>query len=402
MRRSAGSGFNRARAAFGSLALVFALLACGAASARAQQPLTRADSADVLMGTAERLHAQGSEQLAEALARMVERRYAETPAAARATVLLASLSEVEASRSGRVGLVAFTTIYGAWLGVAVPVMLEADSSELFGLGLLTGAPLGFFAGRAFAKDRSISAGDAGTIAWSTLWGTWQGLGWQIVGEMGEDCEQIADDVISCSDGVTTMFGMMVAGGLVGMGASALVANATDIGGGTGTMIAWGSLWGTGAGLVTTVLFDLNGEDEPLTAALLAGDLGFAAMAVLAPRWRMSTGRAWLINAAGIMGGAIGGGLDLLILPDDEDVAVLIPTIGSALGLYIGAHLTRDMDEGRIRQGRLHDANDAPGALLRLRDGDWRVALPQPTPALLRTHARETEVGARVTLLDARF
>src|SRR5688500_3910449 len=169
-------------------ALLLALVLLSA-PATAQEPVSRADSADVLVGTAERLHAQGSDGLAEALARMAERRYAGTPAVARASALLALLRADERSSSGRIGLVACTTVYGAWLGVAVPLMFDADQPEMYGLGLLTGAPLGFFGGRAFARDRSISAGDAGVIAWSGTWGSWQGGGWMAVlgDEEGSNC-----------------------------------------------------------------------------------------------------------------------------------------------------------------------------------------------------------------------
>jgi len=384
-----------------SFLVPLALLLC-ATPARAQQPVTRADSADVLVAAAERLQAQGSEELAAALARMVERRYADTPAATRAAAVLANVRSTRASRAGRVGLIAFGTIYGAWLGVAVPAMLEAESPEAYGIGLLTAAPAGFFAARAFTRNRSISAGDAGVVSWSALWGTWQGLGWQLAGDIGESCRQIDVDVVVCDSDASAPFAMMVAGGLLGLGASAYAADRTDIGGGTAAMIGWGSLWGTGGGLVTSVLADLGDDQEPLIAALIGGDLGFLAMAVLAPAWDMSSGRAWLVNAAGIMGGAIGGGIDLLLLPDDEDIAVLIPTIGSAAGLWIGAHLTRHMDEGRVREGRGGDVRDGADALVRLSSGTWRLAFPLPTPALLPRAGARGELAVRVPLLDARF
>ena len=38
-----------------------------------------------------------------------------------------------------------------------------------------------------------------------------------------------------------------------VGASTLAANRTDVTGGTATMIGWGSLWGTWAGIVTAVV-----------------------------------------------------------------------------------------------------------------------------------------------------
>ena len=375
-------------------------LLCPSAPAAAQEPVSRADSADVLVGTAERLHAQGSNRLAEALARMVERRYADTPAVARASALLALLRANERSSSGRVGLVAFTTIYGAWLGVAVPLMFDADQPETYGLGLLTGAPLGFFGGRMFARERSISAGDAGLVAWSGTWGSWQGGGW--MGVFGDQTECIEGGCFETDPDGTDVVGAMVVGGLVGIASSALVADRVDVTGGTATMIGWSSLWGTGLGLVTSVLANLDG-DEILAATLIGGDVGFASAAALAPRWDMSSGRAWLVNAAGIMGGAIGGGVDLLIQPRDEDVAILIPAIGAAVGLGLGALLTEDMDEGRVREGSLLVPGDASTALLRLHAGDWRIGLPQPTPALLYADgASRVEPGLRVDLLDARF
>ena len=378
--------------------LIGALLV--AAPARAQQPLTRADSAAVLIGTAERLRAQGSIEMAEALARLVQRRYADTPANDRAVALLTAADQRRESRAGRVGVIAFSTLYGAWLGVAVPAMLDADDATAYGLGLLAGAPVGFFAGRAYTNGRSVTAGDAGVIAWSGLWGTWQGFGWiQVLGEK----TQCSFDV--CYEGspeTADVFASAVAGGLLGTGIAMLAADANEIDGGTATMIGWGSLWGINAGLVIAVLADLGDDDEPLAAALIGGDAGFAAAAFLAPDWNMSTGRAWLVNAAGVMGTAIGGGLDLIIQPDDEKVAVLIPAIGAAVGLGLGAHLTRDYDEGRIREGML-DPTDASDALVRLRDGEWRVAMPLPAPALLREHPRDApELGVRVQLLDARF
>ena len=369
--------------------------------ARAQEPISRADSADVLVGTAERLRAQGADELADALARMVERRYAGTPAHARALALLADAAAPRASRAGQVGLVSFTTIYGSWLGIAVPLMFEADRPEAYGLGLLTGAPLGFFGGRLYARDRSVSGGDAGVISWGGLWGSWQGAGWMSALGDSEECNELGcfDEG---PDGNETV-GASVVGGLLGMGAGMLAAHNTDIGGGTATMIGWGSLWGTGAGLVGAVLFDLGDGDEPLVAALIGGDAGLASMAVLAPGWRMSTGRAWLVNAGGVLGGAIGGGVLLLMPPNDEKVAVMFPTVGAALGLGIAAFRTRDMDEGRIRQGSLDDRRDEPGALVRLRDGAWRVAPPLATPVLLgEPNAASRELGIRVEILDARF
>ena len=387
-----------------AIAVVLGMLL--AAPARAQQPITRADTAAVLVAEAERLASGDADELAAALARLVQRRYGDTPAAARAAAVLAQLVEtrpVGVSRAGRVGLISYTTLYGAWLGVAFPLMLESESPEAYGLGLLVGAPIGFFGGRAFAHGRSVTGGDAGVITWGGLWGTWQGGGWMNVLGGDEVCDppEFGGGCYDSGPEASDIVGAMVAGGLIGTGVGMYAADRTDIGGGTATMISWASLWGTWGGVASAIVLDFEGEDEPLVAALLGGDAGLLAMALLAPRWDMSSGRAWLVNAGGVMGGTIGAGLDLIVQPSDEDVAILIPTIGAGIGLALGAHLTRDMDEGRVRRGMLDD--DASPALVRVRDGEWSVSLPQPAPALLREHASDRgELGLRFELLDARF
>lgn len=397
-------GIDRARAAFGPLALAFFLLS-GAAPARAQEPLTRADSADVLVGAAERLDADGADELAAALARLVRSRYADTPAAARADALLGSTQVTRRDRSGRVELIAWGTLYGAWLGVAIPMALDVDSPEPYGLGLIAGAPLGFMGARAYTRDRSVSAGDARAITFGGTWGTWQGFGWSHVLDVGAESYCDAPDV--CYEGdiafeETVM--MMVGGGVLGIAAGAIAANNTDIGAGTSTLINFGALWGSWYGVVAGVFADLDNEDDGmLTAALIGGDVGLAAMAVFAPRLDMSRNRARLINAAGVIGLAAGGGIDLLIQPQDENVAIGIPAIGSVLGLWLGAHMTRDYDHGELRQGLL-EAESTGHALLELRDGDWRLGLPQPTPTIVRSGARASDSGlaVRVPMLDARF
>ena len=64
---------------------------------------------------------------------------------------------------------------------------------------------------------------------------------------------------------------------------------------------------------------------------------------LARAWRPSVGRVRLITAAGIAGGLIGLGVDLLADVNGEKTAVLIPTLGSVVGLGVGTALTSRRD-----------------------------------------------------------
>ena len=82
------------------------------------------------------------------LLQLVRERYPNTPAAAEANRLLALLQQNRVDESGRTELIVFGTTYGAALGIAIPVAFESDDEEVYGLGLIAGAPLGFLASRA--------------------------------------------------------------------------------------------------------------------------------------------------------------------------------------------------------------------------------------------------------------
>jgi hypothetical protein len=138
----------------------------------------------------------------------------------------------------------------------------------------------------------------------------------------------------------------------------------------------------------------------MAAALVGGDLGLILSALLAPRWELSRSRARLISVAGVAGGVAGLGLDLLIQPGSNTVAVLIPMVASAAGLAAGAAWTR----GHDGQGQGVGDRGESGALLRLGAGGAELGLSLPDPVLVpadRTGARQV-LGARLTLLRATF
>jgi hypothetical protein len=96
---------------------------------------------------------------------------------------------------------------------------------------------------------------------------------------------------------------------------------------------------------------------------------------------MSRNRARLISIAGVIGGLAGAGMDLIMRPDDEKVAIGIPLATSIAGLAIGAGLTAN--EGRrSAAGALGPGPDGalqgPGtSLVRLRDGELSWDFPTP-------------------------
>jgi hypothetical protein len=382
--------------------LLAILLVLTAAPATRPEPvssqITRADSAAVLLGAAARFEAEGRWDIAEALYQLITERFGDTPAGGEAQRILSAPPTERVSRSGRVELQVWSTLYGLWLGVAIPGAFGAEDPEPVGVGLLLGGPAGFFSGRALARSRSLSDGQARAITLGGSWGTWQGLGWAEVFDWGK--EEVCSGDVCYEDGDSSeeIFATMIAGGLVGIATGAVLSR-KPIPSGVASTVNFGTLWGTWFGVAFGVLADLE-DDDLLASTLIGGDAGLLATALLSPGWNISRNRARLISIAGVIGGLGGAGLDLLIQPDDEKVAIGIPLVLSIGGLVIGAASTRDYDRpGQTSPGGLDSA------LLNLDGHRASLGLPAPFPTALpvkgpRGPSWSPALG--LTLLQARF
>jgi len=387
------------------LGLLLGLLlsqATAPAPVAAQQPLTAADSAAVLLDAARHFDATGREEVAGALYRLIAERYPQTVAGVAAVTRLQGTARFGAERSGRVELQVWGALYGLWLGIAVPTAFGWDEPEAYGAGILLGAPAGLLAARAVTRSRDLTEGQTRAITWGGTWGTWQGLGWAHVFDWGS--RTVCDGQFCYEEGETTeaQFKAMIAGGLLGATAGSLLSRRT-IPAGVAAGAHYGSLWGTWLGVAGGLLGDLD-DDDLMTATLLAGNAGLLAGAWVADRHALSRNRVRLVSLAGLLGGLAGLGLDLLIQPDDSDVAIGIPLVLSGAGLATGAYLTRDYDR-TVRIG----SRNAPGGGGSLFGFDATGAswdLPILTPTLVRSldaNGRERNVpGVGVMLLRGRF
>jgi hypothetical protein len=371
-----------------------------AIASRAAAQATPADSAGVLYQAAMRLDEDGQRETAVALLRFLIRQYPGTPAAADAEKWLEGpVTARNDSGKGRGELMVWYTIYGAWLGVAVPAALGADEPEPYGVGLLAGAPLGFLLSRAYARATAITPGQARALDFGSQWGTWQGLGWQQALDLGGDTEtqcagpnneppcytyEVEDD--------QAPWKAMVVGGISGAAAAALLTHGRRFPPGSASYSIHGGLWGTWFGIVGFELADVEDGDEALAWALVGGNLGLLAGALTAPS-HITSGRVWLITAGGIAGMAAGFGLDLLLQPDDETAVILPPAIGSALGLFLASRWTGSFDR------RASDAGGPPGALLGIHDGRFVMGMPAVTPVMLRRRDGTRHLGVHVPLFE---
>lgn len=374
------------------VAIVLSLLLAPLPAAAQQTP---ADSAQVLLDAARLLRAQGRTRLADDVIRVLVTRYPGTPAALAAAALAPTVTEPGATQFGKTGFYIYSTLYGGFLGVAIPAAFGADGPEPYGVGLLVGAPLGFFGSRALAKSRNLTDGQAGVINFGSLWGTWQGIGWQQVFEWGE---KTTCDYDCTTESDTAPWAAAVIGGVTGLG-TALLASRGPVRAGTPTMIFNGSFWGTWYGLVTAILTDLDDKDDgTLTAALIGGNIGLLAAIPLNHAWRPSPSQVRLASAGGLAGGLAGLGFVLLFQVEDDKGGMAIASLGTTAGLVTGALLARNHGP-EPGESALFDQG-----LVNVRDG-VRLGIPLPTPTLIpldKAKGPRYEPGFRFTLFDARF
>ncbi len=358
-------------ALFAALSLTAASVVLAAAPSPTSAQVSAAESAAVLLETARSFSAAGDQEVARALYRYIVENFAGT---AQATAAGLALSTVPASAagSGETELQVWSTMYGLFLGIAVPGALGVDQSEPYGIGLLLGGPAGFLTGRTVARRKNITVGQARAITLGGTWGAWQGFGWREVLDI-EGSQTCDFDHCSGSTDQEALTAMIL-GSAVGLTTGALLAR-KPISDGTAAGANFGALWGTWLGTAGGVLAGLE-DDALLGSALIAGNVGLAAMAFRADDLGWSRNRWRVVSIAGVLGGLGGLGIDLLVQPDDEKVAIGIPLLTSIVGLGVGIRSTRNSP------GAYEGRGQGAGGLLSYRDGSFHLDDPMLAPTLV--------------------
>lgn len=385
------------------LALLAAMLF---APPTASAQLTRADTAAVLLAAARDFDTRGENDIASALFRHIADRFPGTAAAALARGHIQGVPTLKSRAGGEVEFKVWSTLYGIWQGIAVPVVADADSPEAYGLGLLLGGPLGFVLGREIARSRPLSLGQARAVTWGGTWGAIQGWGWARVLDLGGGRATHPGGTIPVEEAESTRAAIasMIVGGAAGI-AGGLALARHDITPGTATSTMLGSLWGLWFGSSVGFLADLEG-DGLIAASMIGGNAGLLVGAVAANRMSLSRSRARLISVGGVVGAFGGLGLTLIAQPDEEKSGVSIVLASSIAGLAIATAGTRGDRDESDESGDLASVASlpAPGALLNWSDGGWALSTPLPAPSL--GAARQSGDGDglvwKVPLLKVRF
>jgi hypothetical protein len=358
---------------------------------------TAADTAAVLLSAAEALDRDGKHDVAEELLRYILRRYPDTASAAEARRLLTGVRRAQQLGAGRTGFIVWNTVFSAWLGVAVPAAFGADEPAPYGAGLLIGAPAGFLGSGAYARRYPLTLGQGALYQLSTLWLSWQALGWREVFGIGDVCVQDQFGEY-CDTPDTAPWAALALGGLAGIG-TGLALTRLDVDDGTAALVRHAAFWGTWYGFAAGVLTGAE-DDGLLPWTLLGGDVAIGAGVPVAKLWRPSPGQVRLVTAAGLAGGLMGGGLDLLLEVDDEKTAVAIPLVGTTVGIVAGMVLV----SGGGRAAGERNAN-VRSALLNV-DRGASIGLPTPLPTAIPALARDGHIrrrpGASIVILHASF
>jgi hypothetical protein len=309
--------------------------------------------ADLLRRLTLRYAARKEYRLARTLASDLSHDFAAEPSGVWATDALPRLDALAGPRRaliwsgslldqrGRSDLLVFSGYYGLWLGIAIPVALEAEDAQAYAAGLLAVPAISILLANQATRDASITKGQARIIATGGLLGTFQGLGWA---------------GLSDADG-NRVVAAGVAAGLAGVAIAIPLTHAVHFTEGHGEITNSAMWWGGWFGLVESEVTNRSDESEnsPLVDMLVGSDVGVLTGAIAGSGARLSEGRMRLINLSGVLGTAFGGGLILLAESDEGSTNMAILGAGSIAGLALGIHWTRNYDAGKD----LAAADDGP-------------------------------------------
>jgi hypothetical protein len=253
-------------------------------------------------------------------------------------------------RSGRIELIAASTLGGASWGSIGSTAIFGQESLLGSAGAALGLGLGF-GGAYLAVPRDIEVGDSSYIIGSTLIGTLEGaLIASLVVQYASPCslQDGADegtlDLSDCASRIVVGAGAI--GSIGGALFATLTARDVDLDANDMAMINSGALWGAVTGGLLWAVYDKE-QRAGNVLGFASLNLGLLAGITLSQRTDYSRSHMGLIDLGGLGGLLLGGLLGSVISADEAAPSDRLPhyaLIGMASGLVITSYLTRDLDE----------------------------------------------------------
>lgn len=162
--------------------------------------------------------------------------------------------------SGHTRLKVFGAVYGSYLGITIPIAMEADDAAFYSLGLICGPSVGLVTASSYSRTHSLGSGDAIALSSLTWFGAMQGHLWGAVADVDEGSAEV---------------GFGVVGSLVGFATGLSATGAHDFTDGQAASLGAGHWWGTALGyLAARANEDATSTDE-VRGAAIGGATGLA-------------------------------------------------------------------------------------------------------------------------------
>ncbi len=255
----------------------------------------------------------------------------DTAAGARELMALAKALQIQTGNtgknSGRTELVAFSTLYGIWAGIATSIILELDEGALLTTFLTGGG--GLATSLLLTRGKDVTDGEAALVSTLGTWGTWNGVALAIIFDVDDP-----NDVLRIA----------LTAGVAGISGAVLLNQKLSLSAGDVALVSTGGTWGTflaGMGLLIT---NADLSSEGFAGTLLVGsDAGLVAGALLAQNLEVSRGRMRLIDLSGALGALLAGGVMALGDASDSQLIGTGLSVGAIGGLALGTYLSADWD-----------------------------------------------------------
>lgn len=220
-------------------------------------------------------------------------------------------------------LYAGAIVYGAFTGVWIDVMAGIDSaSAAVWIPLLLG---GAGAGAAYLAERQGGTLRRGRPAAMSTGMNLGAIGGLCLGIWGADNEGWDEKGVFTSTWL---------GATLGVGAGLALSVATDSSPAAASFVGSGGYFGAGFGLITAISLEIESEWWPITA-LIGEGVGVGLTAALAGTLRPATSQVRWMDLGIIAGGALGGGIAVLIFDATNIDSPLLPLTIVELGMLGG-------------------------------------------------------------------
>jgi hypothetical protein len=219
--------------------------------------------------------------------------------------------------SGHTRLKVFGGLYGAYLGIAIPIALQADDATPYAMGLMLGPSLGLMSASGYAGTHSCSSGDAIAVSALTWFGAMQGHLWEAAAEVDDD-------------GASAAFGVL--GSLGGLVAGLSATGARDFSEGHAAALGAGHWWGTALGYFGARADEQASDADKALGAAIGGATGLT-FGALAGRGRTLNDIRYL-HIGGALGWLYSAGIVVLQDPGQKGES-LTQMAGIGAGMTAG-------------------------------------------------------------------